>query len=259
MPIEEQVDRALAAVAAGDWDGLDQVLSDDFFGYSPAEGEPTARQRLVPLLSDMKAAMPDLEIEVGDGEVRGAELSGTLTLRGTHTKPLWGSPGSGDRIEWTTPVTFKEIDGRIAFKIDDLAFPELVSVMRQVGLVNGPDEMDKPLIHPVVFPEFLLKVAMTGQAADRHCDHLDLIQVIEPSTRMCAMCVEEGVIWPALRMCLTCGHVGCCDTSRNKHARQHYEETGHPLMRSIRMDEGWVWCYADDAFFERRILSAGAR
>jgi uncharacterized UBP type Zn finger protein len=56
-------------------------------------------------------------------------------------------------------------------------------------------------------------------------------------------------------MCLICGHVGCCDTSKNKHAFQHFEKTGHPLMRSIRMDEGWVWCYEDNAFFEKSILA----
>jgi uncharacterized UBP type Zn finger protein len=55
-------------------------------------------------------------------------------------------------------------------------------------------------------------------------------------------------------MCLVCGFVGCCDTSTNRHMVGHYEETGHPIFRSIRGDEGWVWCYADDAFFEKPIL-----
>jgi hypothetical protein len=25
-----------------------------------------------------------------------------------------------------------------------------------------------------------------------------------------------------LRLCRTCGHVGCCDDSRNKHATKHH-------------------------------------
>jgi hypothetical protein len=36
--------------------------------------------------------------------------------------------------------------------------------------------------------------------------------------------------------------------------KKHYEATGHPLMRSIRMDEGWMWCYADNAFFPKTTL-----
>jgi uncharacterized UBP type Zn finger protein len=55
-------------------------------------------------------------------------------------------------------------------------------------------------------------------------------------------------------MCLTCGFVGCCDTSKNKHMKAHYEETGHPLFRSIRLQESWVWCYEDNAFFSGKIL-----
>jgi CPA2 family monovalent cation:H+ antiporter-2 len=84
------------------------------------------------------------------------------------------------------------------------------------------------------------------------CPHLADIVVTEPTVDVCAQCVESGDVWPALRMCLVCGNVGCCDTSKNRHAQAHYEETGHPLMRSIRMDEGWMWCYEDNAFFEKR-------
>jgi uncharacterized UBP type Zn finger protein len=55
-------------------------------------------------------------------------------------------------------------------------------------------------------------------------------------------------------MCLSCGYVGCCDTSKNKHMKQHYERTGHPLFRSIRLKESWVWCYEDDVFLSGKIL-----
>src|SRR5207249_3860628 len=46
-------------------------------------------------------------------------------------------------------------------------------------------------------------------------------------------------------MCLTCGHVGCCDSSRGRHATAHFEATGHPLMRSVEPGETWAWCYVD--------------
>jgi uncharacterized UBP type Zn finger protein len=112
--------------------------------------------------------------------------------------------------------------------------------------------MDLPPPHPVVIPEIIFKVIFTGQVADKPCSHLGMVQVTEPTTDVCQQCVESGDIWPALRMCLVCGFVGCCDTSVNKHMKAHYQETGHPIFRSIRMDEGWVWCYEDNAFFEKR-------
>jgi uncharacterized UBP type Zn finger protein len=46
-------------------------------------------------------------------------------------------------------------------------------------------------------------------------------------------------------MCLTCGHVGCCDSSPSQHATVHFQQTGHPVMRSVEPGEGWRWCYVD--------------
>jgi uncharacterized UBP type Zn finger protein len=51
-------------------------------------------------------------------------------------------------------------------------------------------------------------------------------------------------------MCLTCGHVGCCDSSRNKHATKHFRATGHPIMRSIQPGEDWAWCFIDEIELE---------
>jgi CPA1 family monovalent cation:H+ antiporter len=48
-----------------------------------------------------------------------------------------------------------------------------------------------------------------------------------------------------LRLCLTCGKVGCCDSSPGKHARRHFEETRHPVIRSLEPGESWRWCYID--------------
>ena len=47
-------------------------------------------------------------------------------------------------------------------------------------------------------------------------------------------------------MCLICGNVGCCDSSKNKHATKHYRHVAHPLMRSIQPGERWIWCYVDE-------------
>jgi uncharacterized UBP type Zn finger protein len=50
-----------------------------------------------------------------------------------------------------------------------------------------------------------------------------------------------------LRLCLTCGHVGCCDSSPNRHARRHAGLAGHPIVRSFQPGEDWRWCYVDEA------------
>lgn len=62
----------------------------------------------------------------------------------------------------------------------------------------------------------------------------------------CEECLAIGDPWVHLRLCLTCGHVGCCDSSKNKHATAHFHETKHPVMRSFQPGEKWLWCYVDE-------------
>ncbi len=77
------------------------------------------------------------------------------------------------------------------------------------------------------------------------CSHLDRIRDVKPETEGCEECLRSGDPWVHLRMCLVCGHVGCCDSSPNKHAAAHYEASRHPVMRSAEPGEDWGWCYAD--------------
>jgi monovalent cation/hydrogen antiporter len=81
------------------------------------------------------------------------------------------------------------------------------------------------------------------------CDHLRELteSCVEPRTpEGCEECLRDGTTWVHLRLCLTCGHVGCCDSSDNKHATAHFHETAHPVMRSIEPGEAWRWCYVDE-------------
>jgi uncharacterized UBP type Zn finger protein len=84
----------------------------------------------------------------------------------------------------------------------------------------------------------------------RTCTHLEQARDVEPRTAGCEECLRRGEDWVHLRLCLICGHVGCCDTSRNKHASKHFHATGHPLMRSLEPGEDWAWCYVDQVFLE---------
>lgn len=254
MSAEVRLREYAAEFSVGDWSRLTQFFADDFFGYRPADDEPSASEQILAIVGDLRAAMPDLTATLDDVTADGGVFTATMTLAGTHERPLWGAPGSGRRITFTNPVAIRPVGDAFALRFDDVGFPEVIAVLREFGLVNPPEEMDQPPPHPVSLPDFLIKVVFTGQAGDKECEHLEQIKVTEPSTRLCAQCFAEGTNWPALRMCLICGFVGCCDTSKNKHMLAHHEETGHAIMRSIRMDEGWMWCYADSAFFETRTL-----
>ena len=79
-----------------------------------------------------------------------------------------------------------------------------------------------------------------------NCTHLDQIKDVEPSTQGCEECLETGDWWVHLRECLACGHVGCCDSSPNKHATTHFHSTEHPLVQAFEPGEDWIWCYVDE-------------
>ena len=66
-----------------------------------------------------------------------------------------------------------------------------------------------------------------------------------PKPGTCPDCRRTGDSWVQLRMCMSCGNVGCCDSSKNKHATAHFHATGHPIMRTIEPGESWKWCYVD--------------
>ncbi|HEX5429520.1 MAG TPA: UBP-type zinc finger domain-containing protein [Patescibacteria group bacterium] len=84
------------------------------------------------------------------------------------------------------------------------------------------------------------------------CAHIqDANPNTEPKTpNGCEECLEIGDTWVHLRLCLTCGHVGCCDSSKNKHATKHFHATGHPVIKSFQPGENWRWCYIDELMVE---------
>jgi uncharacterized UBP type Zn finger protein len=84
------------------------------------------------------------------------------------------------------------------------------------------------------------------------CVHIKEIK--KPATpktpQGCEECLKTGDSWVHLRLCLLCGHVGCCDNSKNKHATKHYHKTKHPVIKSFEPGEDWRYCYIDDIVVE---------
>jgi uncharacterized UBP type Zn finger protein len=80
------------------------------------------------------------------------------------------------------------------------------------------------------------------------CSHIDQIRDVEPSANGCEDCLRIGDRWVHLRLCLTCGYVGCCDSSKNKHAHAHWNTARHPIIESFEPGENWKWCYPDEMF-----------
>ena len=78
------------------------------------------------------------------------------------------------------------------------------------------------------------------------CRHVTGLDPVSPRARGCEECLKMHSQWVHLRLCLTCGHVGCCDSSPNRHATRHFHETAHPVMASFEPGERWAWCFVDE-------------
>ena len=82
------------------------------------------------------------------------------------------------------------------------------------------------------------------------CSHTDQVKVVsQPDEHVCPECVALGDDWVHLRICMSCGHVGCCDSSKNKHATKHFQSSEHAIIKSFEPGEAWAYCYEDKATF----------
>jgi uncharacterized UBP type Zn finger protein len=88
---------------------------------------------------------------------------------------------------------------------------------------------------------------MTASTTPTVCPHVVQIRPVTPRTpNGCEECLRTGSWWVHLRVCLTCGHVGCCDSSPNRHARRHSHASGHAIVQSLEPGEDWRWCFVDE-------------
>jgi len=240
----------LDSFAAGDRGAIRRGLGREYFTSRPGPDSPPPSETIGPLIDDVLAAFPDMSIriielvDVGDGIA-----GGKLSITGTNTQGIWGAPATARPIALDVDIRVRAVEGGYAFTLDGIVGPTVLGLMREVEVVNPPEQMHLPPRHEGSrMPETLVRLAFNGQMADKPCGHLDQVRVTQPDRSGCDHCSPDAV-YPTTRMCLVCGHLGCCDTSVEKHARAHFQETGHPLMRSLHQDERWMWCYEDGVLF----------
>ena len=96
-----------------------------------------------------------------------------------------------------------------------------------------------------VVVSLLFPGTVPADQAPASCVHRGEMRDVRPNTQGCEECLKTGDRWVQLRLCLKCGHVGCCDSSKNRHATAHFKTTGHPIMQTLEPGERWRWCYVD--------------
>ncbi|MFL5383007.1 MAG: cation:proton antiporter [Longimicrobiaceae bacterium] len=217
------------------------------------------------------------EIEAQEAAVR---AGGYAALRAPELPPLPPCPLEGDCLE-TRTVTLRPGAPAAGRRLGELTLAPYGLQVR--GLREGgawePDPADDAVLHPGA--ELVLagtaeafargaplfrpaggplpappptrrkvtvdteQVVTLAPADPSKCAHLAQVRPVHPGTRGCEECLRAGDDWVHLRVCMSCGHVGCCDDSKNRHATAHFTATNHPVMRSIEPGESWGWCFVD--------------
>jgi predicted ester cyclase len=239
------LNRFVDAINRGDLDAMEALSTHDYFDYTPRPDQDPAHTSYRLVIGSLLSAFPDFKVTVSDMQGEGDRLTGQVSFGGTQDGNLWGLPPTGLTNHADAAFDARIEDGKLAFRLREF---NMLETLRAACVVPQPEDMWRKPEHQIHIPLVLLVLAFNGGTLkEKPCSHIDLIQVKEPATKVCQQCVELDTEWPSLRMCLVCGFVGCCDTSVHRHTLEHYQETGHPIYRSIDPGDSWVWCYEDKA------------
>jgi monovalent cation/hydrogen antiporter len=220
----------------------------DLPGPDPAED---ALQEAALLSNATRAGLARLEELRGD--VEDTSVLDRLEERvRSRADSAWERLGRGSTSGETPSETYRRLrlemlaaerqlvlDTRDAGTADDEVLRDVLSLL----------DTEESLLDRLADKEFEIDKELTARNEGKElCSHLREAPVaVRPNTPDgCEECLRDGTRWVHLRLCLTCGHVGCCDSSPQRHATGHYQETEHPVIRSFEPGESWRWCYIDE-------------
>jgi len=130
--------------------------------------------------------------------------------------------------------------------LEDAVAESLVACFRYVAVLAALLAVAGGIAAAVTLEATPARIATADTPATARCAHVDLVAAVSPRSPGCEECLRTGSRWVHLRVCLSCGFVGCCDSSKNRHATAHFWATQHPVVRSLEPGESWRWCYLDE-------------
>ncbi|GHF34138.1 CPA2 family monovalent cation:H+ antiporter-2 [Deinococcus metalli] len=140
----------------------------------------------------------------------------------------------------TQATTSEGFHGLQALGAQHIISPRKEVVAGILDLITPPEVTRAHILrHLAEHPPITLSATQRAQC--EHAEHN--AGPVTPEADVCLECVALGDTWVHLRVCMTCGHVGCCDSSKNRHATRHAHAQRHPIIRSAEPGEDWAYCY----------------
>ncbi len=87
------------------------------------------------------------------------------------------------------------------------------------------------------------------------CPHAGEMKIASSEKTKCETRLPDGQVCDVkehLRLCTSCGEVFCCE-SHNSHNREHFRESGHPIIKPAPTGDAFytfTWCWKCNAYLE---------
>jgi predicted ester cyclase len=120
-------------------DGLDaaeDLFAPDFVSHTLPPGLPPGRAGVRIWYEMLRAAFPDLIVEIDELVSAGDRAATATTLRGTHTGELMGIAPSGRSVAVTGIDIVRVADGRI---VEHRGLTDTVGLLRQISAGEEPE------------------------------------------------------------------------------------------------------------------------
>ncbi|MEU9345407.1 ester cyclase [Streptomyces sp. NPDC048278] len=123
------------AVEAGDLDALDAIVAPDSVDHDPAPGQVPGPAGYKAMFNDLRAAFPDLHVEVEHLLATDDELAFAYQISGTHLGPLMGQPPTGRTVSYRgMQISRFDEEGRL---VERWGSSDELGMLRQLGLADG--------------------------------------------------------------------------------------------------------------------------
>ncbi|MEM9291732.1 MAG: cation:proton antiporter [Acidobacteriota bacterium] len=217
-------------------------------GYAALRGGPNLPEA-PPITCNLKEEGIDLRsVALRPGSIAAQANIGQLELESVRALKLKALIRDGEVMETPDPATPLHPGDVLELIGSAEAFAAATELFVQRDSSGGP-KLAPPKPPPRVSYDLETSYSIPAdrlKAAEGRCSQIDRVRTVTPSALGCEECLAHGKSWVHLRICMICGYVGCCDDSEGRHARAHFEATGHAIMRSLEPGEDWAWCFIEE-------------
>ncbi|MFD9006453.1 ester cyclase [Streptomyces sp. NPDC059582] len=122
------------AVATGDLDVLEGIVAPGSIDHDPAPGQGPGPEGYKAMFGELRAAFPDLHVDVEHLVATDDELAFAYTITGTHLGELMGHPATGRTVSYRgMQISRFDSDGKL---VERWGSSDELGMLRQLGLVE---------------------------------------------------------------------------------------------------------------------------